>query len=534
MLKIDVIHDEDLQDAVNNFISALLPHEFYEPSLFTEILNAIFKYVRLEEFQLEYRLLLEALYNLNKLKVSLVNYVPMLTRDIFYSLLETSIDDAIVRPGLGVTEWLKFEGLDSNLSIQMAKENACQKLCERALELYDKCHDLGIASESVMNYEPELREAFIANVCKSSINTQADITRHDVKVGRKRYRGYSDWRVFTTNMIADLNRRLDDAESEHRTVINCIENSDKLLGSLSEFFVPIAKYGIPQLDDYTPILRHRLVVVVGKENIGKTKFAVDQAVNVILEGGKVVYMCGETQQAKVYADILINYIWKKYSIIVRAEHLVAPSECPEDVRKAIGMSIDFVVSEGALILSDAFDYSTVFQQMQSIYEDTQFDMVVIDHSCALIGNVGDGSLKAKVDALSDAVRDFRKKYPVCVMVTSHPSTTAKESDSRGKVTSDSATKGSQNLSTDADEVLYLRDNETLRKQGLIMLENTKRRDAGRVNEYVILRKNFAVSAFIYDENEQAITDDKCLERSASLELLNSVYSGDEDDNLYNL
>ena len=198
------------------------------------------------------------------------------------------------------------------------------------------------------------------------------------------------------------------------------------------------------------------------------------------------------------------------------------------------MSIDFVVSEGALILSDAFDYSTVFQQMQSIYEDTQFDMVVIDHSCALIGNVGDGSLKAKVDALSDAVRDFRKKYPVCVMVTSHPSTTAKESDSRGKVTSDSATKGSQNLSTDADEVLYLRDNETLRKQGLIMLENTKRRDAGRVNEYVILRKNFAVSAFIYDENEQAITDDKCLERSASLELLNSVYSGDEDDNLYNL
>lgn len=529
MLKVDVINDEDLRNAVNNFISALLPHEYYEPELFTETLDTIFKYVKLSEFQLEYRLLLEALYNLNKLKISLVSYVPMLTKETFLSLLEVSISDAIVRPELGVVEWLKYEGLNSNLSIQLAREEACQRLCERALDLYSECYDLGVAGSNVMNFEPELRAAFIANVCKGCLNTQADIVRQGVRIGRKTFSGYDDWRIFTTGMISDLNHRLEEAKSENRTVLNCIENSSKLLGSLNEFFVPIARYGIPPFDDYTPILRHRMVVVVGKENIGKTKFAIDQSVNIMLEGGKVVFMCGETQQAKVYADILINYIWKKYQIVVRAEHLAVPSECPGDVQKAIGMAIDEVVSSGALVLSDAFDYGSVYEQLQALYEETQFDAVVIDHSCALVGTAGDGSLKAKVDALSHAAKQFKKNYPVCVMITSHPSTTAKDSDSRGRTTTDSATKGSQDLSTDADEVFYIRDTETLRKQGLVMIENTKRRDAGRVDYYVIMRKNFAVSAFIYDESEQASCSNVSAERAASIAMLEEVYSGGDND-----
>lgn len=56
----------------------------------------------------------------------------------------------------------------------------------------------------------------------------------------------------------------------------CVDSVDKastLLNSLKDRFIPIAKYGIPEIDgegefEGTPILRHRLVVVVGNENIG--------------------------------------------------------------------------------------------------------------------------------------------------------------------------------------------------------------------------------------------------------------------------
>ena len=533
LLKIDFT-DEGLRGALNNFISALLPHEYYEPELFMEILATIFKYVKLKEFQLEYRLLLEALYNLGKIKVSMATYSPLLTRDIFLAILDASVQDAVVNPELGVDEWLKYEGFDTDLSVARVREDTCQRLCTRALELYDTCYDLGVNSTGVMNYEPELREAFISNVSRNSLNVQASIIRHEVRIGRKIYHGYADWRQYTTRMVAELNTRLDEALSENRTIVNCVENSERLLSTLPEFFIPISEYGIPPIDESTPILRHRMVVIVGKENIGKSKFAVDQAVNILLSGHKVAYMCGETQQGKIYADILINYIWKKFGLVVRPEHLVTPEECPTDVRKAIGMAKDTVVTEGNVILCDAFSYDTVFEQLQSLYDETQFDAVIIDHSCALVGTTGDGSLKSKIDALSSACVKFKKNYPVCVMVTSHPSTSAKNTDARGRETNDSSAKGSQNLSTDADEVFFLRDNMTLQKQGLLMIENCKRRDASRLTDYVVFRKNFAVSALISDESFQNSTNKIAMEQNEALSLAMETYNSGENPEDYSL
>lgn len=81
-------------------------------------------------------------------------------------------------------------------------------------------------------------------------------------------------------------------------------------------------------------------------------------------------------------------------------------------------------------------------------------MVVIDHSCALSGSVGDGSVKSNIDRLASDTREFRKKYPVCVLVTSHPSQLAKDDLVRDRASTGSPTKGSQNLSTDADEVFF--------------------------------------------------------------------------------
>ena len=197
------------------------------------------------------------------------------------------------------------------------------------------------------------------------------------------------------------------------------------------------------------------------------------------------------------------------------------------------MAKDFVVNNGSLILCDAFNYATVYNELVALYDNTHFDFIAIDHSCALVGSAGNGSMHDNVVALSTAVKNFRKIYPVCVMVTSHPSTTAKNSDSNGRETTDSATKGAQDLSTDADEVLYLRDNETLRKQGLVMIENLKRRDAARATDYIILRTHLAVSAFIYDEEEQASDNALGIKREAGIAMLEEMYNGGDTDN-YNI
>lgn len=529
MLKINLLEDEELQDNLNIFISSLLPHEKYDAEFFSQNLSIIFKFVHLDEFQLEYALLLNALQQLHKLKVSFTDFIPRLRREDFESLLEVSIYDAVVRPELGVKEWLEYEGLSSNLTIQSNKEEVCQKLCTRALELYDTCFELEVASAEAANHEPSLKSAFLSHVARQGLNTQAEIIQHEVRIGRKKYSGLQDWLMYTTSLVTSVKERLEDAASDRIIAIDSTESSTALLNSLADFFIPIAEYGIPEIDAYTPILRHRLVVIVGKENIGKTKFAIDKAVNVLLNGGKVVYMCGETQKAKVYSSILINYVFKKYSYILRPEHIADVEGCPDEVRKVLGMCIDEIVHCQRLILADAFHYDTFYEELVSLYDKSKFDMCVIDHSCALAGTVGNGSLKDKIDVLAEKSRDFKKNYPVCLMITSHPSTYAKDADNRGKDINDSATKGSQNLSTEADEVFVLRDNKTLQKQNLIMLENLKRRDAGRITETIILKKRFDASAFIYDASIQSSEATFDLEKEEALRVLEEDFSDDSNN-----
>lgn len=530
MLEIDVINDEDLQDSINPFISSLLPHENYDSEFFTQNLNAVFKYVHLDEFKLEYRLIFSALAQLNKLKISMEGFKPELTREVFESLLETSVYDAVMDTTLGVLELLQYEGKQSDLRIETVREEACQLVCARSLELYDLCFELEQDSASVLNKQPELMAAFMSHVSANSINVQHDIVCSEVRIGRRKYSGYNDWISYTGLVVTEVRARLSAANSDHIVQLDSMEGSLALLDSLKSLFVPIAKWGIPQFDDLTPIMQHRLVVVVGNENIGKTKFAVDKAVNVILAGGCVEFMCGETQKAKVYGDMIINYVWKKYSLIIRPSHVAAPEECPEDVRKVICMSIDEIVNSKLVVLRDAFDYASLYDELVSDYERYKFDMCVIDHSCALIGTVGDGTLKAKLTKLSDDCKMFRKEYPVCVMVTSHPSVTAKDAITHDKEITQSPTKESQSLSTDADEIFILRDNAALRKQNLIKVENYKRRDAGIADD-VILRKKFEVSAFIYDEHQQAGGVQEGLEKQEALMAFEDMYGdsqlGDE-------
>ena len=137
MIDIDLLNDEGLQEAVNPFISSLLPHENYDATYFTQNLTALLKYIHLDEYKLEYRLLIKALVSLNRLKMSLGSFIPQLTREAFETILGNSIYDAIMDETLGVKEWLRFEGSNTNLAIDTVREDAQQKLCARAIDLYD-------------------------------------------------------------------------------------------------------------------------------------------------------------------------------------------------------------------------------------------------------------------------------------------------------------------------------------------------------------------------------------------------------------
>jgi len=525
LLKINVLDDDELRAAINKFISSMLPHEGYDAGHYSRNLGLVFRYVHLEEFTMEYRMLMGALSDLEKLKVTFSDFQPRLTDSIFSSLAEASVMDAVMRPDIGIREWMGENGMDNNLKNDVVREQACQVLWQRCVELYEECFNLGIPSNEAYNYEPELREAFQTCICQQVINTQVAIMRGSVQIGRGYFRGFDGWKQYLENSSAEISERLNNVNGENTIILDSMEASGRLLESHKNYYEKIAEWGIPEIDDRTPISRHRLVVVVGKEGIGKTKYAINAAVNVLLAGKKVVYMCGETEQAVVYVDIIINYVYKKYGYFLRPEHVNSPDDNPEEIRKVVNMAIDTLVSKGLLVLQESFSYETCYAEMQTLYQTTKFDVLFIDHSCALRGSVGDGSLKAKVDRLAEDVKEFRKHTPVCIVVNSHPSTSAKERERGDREIIESPTKGSQDLSVNADEVYVLRENETLKKQGLLKLENPKRRCAARFTESVILQKKFEVSAFIYDENRQAVDDALQLDKQQALDALGADCDG---------
>lgn len=532
MLSINIFDDEELQKVLDIFISSLLPHKNFEDTLFNDVLQHVFKYIRLDEMHMEYYVMFKVLSDLGRIKMISKDFVPKLEKSIFGNTLESSIGDSILSPEVGIAEWLEYEHLESNLQIETVKADACQKLYSRCIELYDRCFLMEQSTVNVINYVPSLKAAFLAHVSNQALISQAKIIQGSLRVGRKEYTGAAGWLDFTITTTSEVNRRISDADDNDIMCVDSVDKASTLLNSLKDRFIPIAKYGIPEIDgesefEGTPILRHRLVVVVGNENIGKSMFGKDTATNIMLAGGRVVYMCGENVKSLMYCEILVNYIYKKYNYFVLPSHINDLENCPEHIRKIINLAMVEIAESKSLILRDSYSYDSLYSELVSDYEKYHADAFIIDHSFALTGGKDGDNGKSNIDGLAKDAREFRKNYPVYCLVLSHPSTPAKDSLAKDKAIEYSSTKGSQNLSTDADDLFVLRDNEVLRKEGMIAIENIKRRNASRITERIILKKMFSVSHFDYDEKYQATATSLSVDADIALNRLESMYSQDD-------
>lgn len=541
MINIDITADNELQNVVNKFISGMLPHEHYNSENFPSILNNTLSYIHLDEFSMEYYVLLKALDELNKIKVTSANFKPLLTKDRFLSILEVSADDLVSDKSVRLKEYLDSVGLQSNLDIQANREAGMQKLYSRSEKLYDTCFSLAQPSETVENSIPEYRAAFIAHVGIQSIQTQNAIIMGSVRLGRRIYSGFEDWLEYSNYVNSEINTRLRDVSSSRSLfVVDSLVKVAEMSKDLSKSFIPICAWGIPELDGDgitagTPILRHRLVTVVGSVNVGKTMFCIDSAINVVLAGGRVLYMYGEGAREQVWGRLLINYIYKKFGKFVTLPMLAAEGDQPDLIRRIIAMAKTELYENGSIALREAYSYDTLYQEMCDDYKRYTFDLAIIDHSLAL--NTTGKTATENVHNLAVDARNFKRQYPVCVLVASHPSSSAKECLAKdapipGEV---AATRESSSLEAESDELFILRDNQTLIKQGLIKLENKKRRDAPRLQEPVILAKMFDVCHFEYDSKNQASDRIDSINAEEALNNIEDLYQADyDDDDTYGL
>lgn len=528
MLNVNILEDEELQDVVNRFISGLLPHDNFDDRYFSEILNILFKYIHLDEFNMEYYVLLKVLDSFNKIQVSVDGYKPRLTRNSLEDTISVSIPNAITQPNIGISEWLAYQGIENNLDIATTKSMACQKLFTRTMDLYDTCFEMSVSSGDVPASSTSLVSALLSHVAEQNVKAQVNILQKSHRLGKHVFSGADDWLVYCSKTVAELDNRINSADTDNVVELDSVEKAVRVLKETTTALIPIAEWGIPQLDDFTPILKHRLVTICGNENIGKTMFLVNSATNALLAGKKVVYMCGESVPGVILSKIIVNYIYKKYKKFIRDTDVINTENCPDSIAKLINISIAEIVGNQSLRLVDTFSYDNVYHEMKDLYDKDPFDAIFIDHSFTLTG--GD-RLENPICTMARTFRRFKKDFPVSIIVASHLAADVKPMISSDKPVTKAPTRGSSVLAEESDEIFILRDNLMLSKQGLIMIEVYKRRGPA-ITDPIYLKKKFSVYAFEYSDEYQSANAEISNSVAGALEQLDSLYT--DDTSLFSL
>lgn len=498
MLEIDIQEDEVLKGSIDKMISGLLPHENYDSRLYPEILEKILQMIKPEDTYGEYCVLLKTLYEHRQLGATYNSYEYRLTRDALISALDANIQDLVRNKDVKIGQVLTDAGMESNISIKSVFANACSYLYNQVLTLYDQCYNLKISSGEALSYFPAYKNAFISNVASSSLLNQAKILKESAFIDRKVYQGANDW----VDYVTDVKNLISKRAGEDSNDILRLETADqgfRLMEKCYGMFESLANYDIPVLDDGTPMMRHRLVLTVGNENVGKTSFAINWANNLVLEGKKVLYMCGETLDAKVYSMLLVNYIYKTQGLYIDRQAIAKRGGLPEDLQRIVNTAIAEYSSKNAVRFAKSFNYDTLYEELQAEYDSEPFDAVFIDHSCALKGK---GDLYENIGKLAVQLRNFKNDFPVYVNVLSHLSSSAKELLSKGKPIDTSTAKGNSTLDAEADEVFVLSANESLKSKGQLMVTVTKRRDESPITRPIILVRRFEACTFFYDPSLQ--------------------------------
>lgn len=495
-------NDEVLCTNLNHVISGLLPHENYTPETFGLLYPALVNTLKVENVSGIHYIFFSVLQKYSELQ----NAVPgdgfkvRITRPHFENALANNLPDYILEPQLRVSEIMNEEGKSGDISIPTVQSDAMSIVFARAMELYDTCFELKQTYEDAMAYIVDLKDAIKANVIETGMQIQRTIMSTGMRYGRKMYRGTVGWLDFSQQLVREI------SEMDTRTVddLNCISLDvlDKIGYQAQSMSDGLAGYGIPQLDDRTPMLRHRLAVLVAKENTGKTRIITHLIATLIRAGVKSYFACGEAPPQLMFMQITSSYIYQEYGMYFEPEDLFGKRfDMQIESDKQLIQTAKARVAMSGVIISDSLEYDNVISTFTEAWRKG-CEAFFIDHTQSLGGRRG-RKISELVTTLALDCRDLKKNLPIYIMLASHPSTDLKDmlQKDQTKDIHKSPTAQSATPSQEADELFILVDSDYYQKQGILQWIVNKRRGAIKPPAFFI-RKLFHVCSFQYDPNIQ--------------------------------
>lgn len=494
--------DEQLCDTLNHVISGLLPHYKYDPETFGVLYPTLESVLSKQDVRGLYYamyIVFDKYYALQG-AVNEENFKVSITKERFERALANNLPDLILEPQLQVSELMNEEGKSGDITIPNIQQEAMGVVYAKVMDLYDVCLNLNQTHEDAMAHIVDLKDAIKANVIETGMQLQRTIMSTGCRYGRRFYRGTAGWIDFVQQLTREVSEL--DISTDDDLICNSLEILPRIEAQSQETLEALAPYGIPQLDDRTPMLRHRLVVLVARENTGKTKVITHLIASLLRAGVKPYYACGESDPDVIFLQVVSSYIFQEYGRYYEMHELTGPDfEALSDEDKQIVQTAKARVALSGLIISNSLEYDNVIGTFTDAMRKG-CEAFFVDHTQSLRGRKG-RKIGDLVTNLALDCREFKTQYPVYICLASHPSTNVKDILQKEKTTDihQSPTAQSSAPSQEADELFILTETDYLRKQNLLQWIVFKRRGAV-VPPSFFIKKLFHVSSYVYDPNTQ--------------------------------
>lgn len=496
--------DEALTECLNGIISGLLPHENYDSSTFALLYPTLKSVLDTTDV----RGLYYAMYLIFDKYMSLASSLPRgrfeinITRERFEAAIGNNLPDLILEPKMSVIDLMAEEGKSADINIPTVQQEVMGVIYEKAMALYDDCFNMAQSYEDSMSKIVDLKDIIKANLIETGMGLQRTIMSVGQKVGRKFYRGPAGWLEYVQSLTREVSEM--ERSDEGDLVCDGLEYVTALDESTQELHEPLANYGIPQLDDATPMLKHRLAVLVARENTGKTQVVIHLIASLIRAGVKPFFACGEAPKELMFSCIVSSYIYQEYGMYFETQYLSGEgyTNLSPDDQQVVNTAKARVSSSG-LVISNNLEYDNVVSKITHYY-NKGCEAFFIDHTQSLRGRKG-RKIGDLVTGLALDCRELKNEYPIYICLTSQPSTGLKDLLQKDQLTDMQLSPTAQSAapSQEADELFILNETEYLKTQGLLSWITYKRRGANRPKTFYIL-KHFNVSAFEYDARFQGV------------------------------
>ena len=213
---------------------------------------------------------------------------------------------------------------------------------------------------------------------------------------------------------------------------------------------PGFKTGLHYLDESIGNLqRGRLVTFIARSGVGKSTLAIQIALNLVLQGYKVIYGTGETSQREIINKMCASKLNIDFRKIER-------KILTEQEKDRITSFVSFLINKRLHITIDT-DINKLIQEVKLYKLKFGLDVLFVDYVNNYLGNIQGMTMTEKIGQVTARLKALALEENICIVLLAQVNRRADDNENKGLVEkiSNADIQDSARIEQDSDQVIAI-------------------------------------------------------------------------------